>query len=219
MRNSSRKKIYLLSSMLILISITLCACSYLEGCFRGPVTKKPVIYLYPEKEMEISVKLKYNGKLTSTYPKYEDGWLVRATPQGILKNTKDEREYSYLFWEGIPKSTSWDLSSGFVVKGEDSGEFLYDKLKTLGLNERESNDFITYWLPRLEHNKYNLITFQSEAYEKLAKLNIEPEPKSFIRVFMVFKPLSKPIKIEAQQLHSVERNGYTVVEWGGTELK
>ena len=31
----------------------------------------------------------------------------------------------------------------------------------LGLNENESEEFIIYWLPKLEANKYNLIRFQT----------------------------------------------------------
>ena len=35
--------------------------------------RKPVIYLYPEETKEVSVTLDFNGKLSSTYPAYENG--------------------------------------------------------------------------------------------------------------------------------------------------
>ena len=35
---------------------------------------------------------------------------------------------------------------------------------------------------------------------------------------MQFKGLVFPIKVEEQKLEKVERTGYTIVEWGGTEL-
>jgi len=41
---------------------------------------KPAIYLYPEKEMDLSVKFKVNGSLTFSYPKYLSGWNVTAYP-------------------------------------------------------------------------------------------------------------------------------------------
>ena len=47
------------------------------------VAKKPVIYLYPEQEQEVSVRLEYDGELTCTYPEYNDGWTVTAEPDGI----------------------------------------------------------------------------------------------------------------------------------------
>ena len=50
---------------------------------------------------------------------------------------------------------------GFIVKGEDTAKFLEEKLEILGLNEREAEEFIIYWLPKLEANKYNYIRFAS----------------------------------------------------------
>jgi hypothetical protein len=45
---------------------------------------KPVIYLYPQETTEIRVKLDYDGILTCTYPRYENGWTVTAQPDGTL---------------------------------------------------------------------------------------------------------------------------------------
>lgn len=49
-------------------------------------------------------------------------------------------------------------------------------------------------------------------------LSINPEPDTLIRIMMEFKGLRKPIDIEPQVLEKTERVGYTVVEWGETEL-
>lgn len=130
-------------------------------------------------------------------------------------NLADGKEYSYLFWEG-KDNTKYDFSKGFVVKGEDTKEFLQEKLSYLGLLPHEYNEFIVYWLPKMQDNKYNLITFQGEAYTENAALTISPQPDSILRVFMAYKPLKKNIDIEEQELSSFERKGFTVVEWGGT---
>ena len=45
---------------------------------------KPVIYLYPEEETNVTVKLDYNGELTCTYPKSDGTWRVTAKPDGTL---------------------------------------------------------------------------------------------------------------------------------------
>ncbi|MBR3269031.1 MAG: hypothetical protein IKI58_09985 [Oscillospiraceae bacterium] len=71
----------------------------------------------------------------------------------------------------------------------------------------------------MEHNAYNLITFQSDAYTESAKLNISPAPDSICRIFMAYIPLEESVEIEPQQLSNFERKGFTVVEWGGMELK
>ena len=106
-----------------------------------------------------------------------------------------------------------------MVKGEDTEKFLQEKLAYMGLTPREYNEFIVYWLPLMQDNEYNLIAFQGETYTDNAKLEITPSPDSILRVFMTFKPLDKPIEIEEQQLTAFERQGFTVVEWGGAELR
>ena len=178
---------------------------------------KPVIYLYPQEDMKVSVKLDYQGKLTTTYPAYEDGWQVIARPDGTLTDEKPGREYYCLFWEGVSEA-DYDFSEGFVVPGQETAEFLEDALAKLGLTEREANEFLIYWLPRMEGNDYNLISFQREAYTENARLQITPEPDSVLRVFMAWKALEEPVEIMSQELHGVERDGFTVVEWGGAEV-
>ena len=50
-------------------------------------------------------------------------------------------------------------------------------------------------------------------------LEISSDPDSVIRVIMTFKGLDAPINVKEQKLTPAERTGFTVVEWGGTELK
>lgn len=178
---------------------------------------KPLIYLYPQKEMPVDVHLDFNGKLIATYPDYRNGWSVIARPDGTLINKADGREYSYLFWEWL-YSHDWDLSTGFVVRGEDTVAFLQDKLSKLGLTPREYNEFIVYWYPLMKDNPYNLIHFAGTEYTDTAKLTITPTPDALLRVFMVYKPLSEKREIPEQVLPSFERTGFTVVEWGGTKI-
>lgn len=205
-----------LKSLIMVLSFILIL---LTGCGGDSTkTKKPVIYLYPTSEQIVNVKLEYKGKLTCTYPEYKDGWKVKAKPDGTLTNLADNREYSYLYWEGI-SNNKWDMSKGFVVKGNETEKFLKQKLEYLGLTPKEYNEFIVYWLPLMKDNKYNLITFAEKDYEDIAQLKIAPKPNSILRVMMVFKPLTKSINIEKQELKPFVRKGFTVVEWGGTELK
>ena len=177
---------------------------------------KPVIYLYPEEETGVSVKLDYEGELTVTYPAYEDGWNVTAYPDGTILDAEGN-EYSYLFWEGV-SDTEYDFSKGFCVAGEDTADFLRETLAEIGLTPEEYNEFIVYWLPQMQGNAYNLISFQQERYTQTAKLEITPAPDSMLRVFMAWKPLEQPQEIEAQEFASFRREGFTVVEWGGTEV-
>ena len=85
----------------------------------------------------------------------------------------------------------------------------------MGLTQKEYNEFIVYWAPRMQENKYNLISFQTENYEQSAPLHINPAPDSMLRVYMAYKPLTNPIDIEPQTFKPFERTGFSVVEWGG----
>lgn len=189
----------------------------LAGCetsLAGQDTEaKPVIYLYPEEETKVSVTLDYDGTLTATWPAYEDGWQVTAQPDGTLYDAAGN-EYSYLFWEG-ESDTVYDFSQGFCVAGADTAAFLRDTLAEIGLTPREYNEFIVYWLPQMQDNAYNLISFQSERYAETAKLDITPAPDSMLRVFMAWRPLDQPQQIEPQTFEPFVRDGFTVVEWGG----
>ena len=179
---------------------------------------KPIIYIYPEEETEVKIKVKNPEKLTCTYPKYEDGWNVLAKPNGDLIDLKTNRKLYALYWEGI-NTTKANLKEGFIVEGENVAKFLEEKLEILGLNEREAEEFIVYWLPLMEKNKYNYIRFETmKEIEDNMQLEIMPKPETLIRINMEFKGLRKPLDIQMQQLEKVERKGYTVVEWGGTKL-
>ena len=205
--------------LLCLLLALLCLGLTLTGCDpwpdEGDTAAKPVIYLYPEEETEVSVKLDYGGDLTVTYPAYNGGWTVTAAPDGTLTDTEG-KQYNYLFWEGV-SDTDYDFSRGFCVKGEDTAAFLEQALAELGLTTREANEFIVYWLPQMQDNPYNLIAFQSEVYENHAKLTIEPEPDTLIRVFMAWQPLDSYIELPMQELSAPEREGFTVIEWGGSK--
>ena len=180
------------------------------------VCYKPVIYLYPETETEVSVKLFLDGELTCTYPSYDGGWKVTAAPDGTLTDAKGQT-YSYLYWEG-KTGTAWDMTEGFCVRGEDTAAFLEEALEQLGLTRREANEFIVYWLPLMQENPYNLISFQTDLYTNAAKLDISPVPDTVIRVFMAWQASESYVPMEAQHLSAPERTGFTVVEWGGTEI-
>ena len=188
----------------------------------NPETAKPVIYLYPEQETKVNVQLTFNGTLTSTYPTLPpEGWSVTAQPDGTLTD-EEGRSYRYLFWEGVA-NVDWKQDSGFLVKAEDAREFLEQSLTQLGLNELEQNDFITYWLPKLEKNGESFVTFAAEQYTDNAVLTVTPQPDSVLRVQMLISKVDDSNraafqKLLEQELPRFEREGFVLVEWGGTDL-
>lgn len=185
------------------------------------IAKKPVIYLYPTEKTDIKLALDFNGKLQTTFPKYIDNWEVIAYPNGQIFDKKTQRFYSSLFWDGtldFPKE-HYDYKNGFVIPRNQLVNFLIEKLEFIGLNTSETNDFIQYWLPILEKNELNFIHFYvNSEYEIFSKNKIEPKPETSIRLFMEFYGLEKPINLPEQKLIKTERKGFTLVEWGGSDV-
>jgi len=180
------------------------------------VAYKPIIYLYPEEETNITIKLGNPHLLTTTYPKYNDSWNVTAYPDGTIKY--NNREYYSLFWEGKNHPAKIE-EDGFIVEGKDTEKFLEEKLNILGLTDKEANEFIIYWLPKLENNKYNYIRFETlEEINNYMPLDINPKPETIIRVQMDYKLLDKKIKVKEQKLIKQERKGYSLIEWGGSQI-
>lgn len=140
---------------------------------------------------------------------------------GYITDLQTGRDYDYLFWDG-----DCDVPVGFnnsiCVRGSDTAQFLETYLEAAGLTYSEIDDFISFWLPRMEDNPYNLISFPTEEYEEMAELTVDPAPDTMIRVYMIFMPLDDEIEIpEEQQLvmpEQTERDGFVVVEWGGSEV-
>jgi hypothetical protein len=187
-----------------------------------PVAEKPVIYLYPTKTKKVNIKVNPTGDFTFTYPKYPtNGWSVLAHSDGKLE--QDNKVYNYLFWEAtMPNKSEINMNEGFIVNSDTVVQFLENSLTTVGLNSIEQADFITYWGPRLQQNKLNVIHFEfNEGYDKhISKMEITPKPESLIRIFMVFKSCNGLAEnlINPQHIPTYVRKGFTVVEWGGTQL-
>jgi hypothetical protein len=186
------------------------------------ICDKPVIYLYPQQTMKVDVQLEPKGKFLFTYPEYNKGWSVTADPDGSMQT--GNKTYNYLFWDGVVDMDvrKMDLHRSFEVRKENLVKFFEDKLAQMGLNAKETEDYITYWVPRMNANEVNIIHFIfNEEYDAYAKLKVTPQPDHLFRVFMIWQKGDEESTMEykGQDLPSFERGGFTVVEWGGAEVK
>lgn len=177
---------------------------------------KPVIYLYPEQQTEVSVKVRLQNGMTVSDPEYNDGWNVVARPDGSMVNKADGATYPYLFWEG--RGMYYETpEAGWMVQREGVPGFLKDKLGMMGLNETEIRDFMEFWVPLMQEKPWYFVTFAgTESMNSIAPLTISPKPDTVFRVLMDYEPLDAPREVrEPQRLPRVIRRGFTVVEWGG----
>ena len=190
--------------------------------------KKPVLYLYPTRTMDLSVSLDYEGTLTYTYPTPQaraDGsvtWQVTASPNGDITDATG-RHYPSLFWEG-EEPTTFAQDEGFIVDADAATGFLEEKLSVLGLDQREAAEFITFWGPRIAERGRALVTFATDEYARRAVYRFtdtssgaEIVPETFIRVYVVIGEVPQTPVPEQELVPAPARTGFTAVEWGGTE--
>ncbi len=180
---------------------------------------KPAIYLYPEKPTEINVKLNLDGKLTVSDPVYNptNGWNVLALPDGTIKQPLNMTEYPYLYYEAdlnnvnIPKE-------GWVVEKSNLKDQISKLLNQIGFNGKETDDFLSYWLPRLTEKPYYFITLLPEnVINEKEKLTFSSTPDTLIRTRFVFEGLDYPMSVAPlPNIPSHSRTGFTVTDWGGT---
>ena len=177
---------------------------------------KPILYLYPTEQTNVKITFEHPDLLKTTYPKYNKEWNVTVKEDGTITD-KDGRNYYALYWDEKQKNKV-DFKYGYYVTSNKAIKFLEQKLFEIGLTEREANEFIMYWLPKLENNKKSLVYFElTEEKEKYNKINIEPKPDSLLRLTIHIKKVNKETKIKEQKIKPFVRNGFTAVEWGGVE--
>lgn len=202
---------------------------------------KPVVYLYPEKDTKVSLSFLNPIKFTNVIPAYQNSWEVLAEPNGNLKDLKPEltdcksiknnhgseyayeactkNEYPYLYWSGNTQSIKYPTAvTGFIVKKENLNSFFNEKLSQMNFNQKEINDFKEYWVSYLSNKNsdyFRISFFQNNIVNEMFPINVNPMPKSTIRMFMDWDFASKDSSITEQKLISYPRTGFTLVEWGG----
>lgn len=190
--------------------------------------EKPVIYVYGEEGTVLSIELKPEGEMVFSYPEYKDGWNLSIAANGLLKLASGT-EVPYLFWEAssdnlISRMKGIDTPYDYWINADSSVSFLENTLDAFSLTSTERTDFITYWAPRMEKHAYLHVSFylDQNCTDLIGNLTVQPVPEEMRRVYMVFYPVS------AEQVNStgeyrypetLNRQGLTVVEWGGSEIK
>lgn len=175
---------------------------------------KPVIYLYPPSTTNVSVKLPPFINVTKSEPAYpSNGWNVVAHPDGSLSYA-DGKTYGSLYWEGT--GVVYDVpKEGFILKDGEVDARLTEILSEYGLNANESKEFRDFWVPKMTGAPYYRVSFLTNDWSNAAPLFVSPRPATSIRIFMDWQKLNAPMSINAPEIVTPSRNGFTLVEWGG----
>jgi hypothetical protein len=181
---------------------------------------KPVIYFYTNKVINnVSVRLNIPGQVTDSIPLYPDsGWNnLTVIPGGTIEYQNNK--YSELYYEtSVTKHII--PTTGYVISTANLNTKLDELITKLGLIPAEKQEFLAYWLPKL--NELNtpyvfvgILTPQQK--ESVDGILVSPQPDTTIEFLTYFKGLTLPYFPTPPVLPQVpQRKGFTMVEWGGS---
>ncbi len=182
----------------------------------GPILKKPNIYLYPESDLYLSVRIRFplGGEITQSDPEYYGGWDIFVDTEGMINH-----QYSYLFYEcDIPDV--FQRTEGWIIEQNDLTEFFQSNMEEYGFIEEEIQDFLEYWIPILDAKSYYEIFPQSkEILDQVVRLEFSHQPESILRLSYLINGTDKPgSSLKTPDTIRFTRRGFSVVEWGGIVL-
>lgn len=188
---------------------------------------KPIIYLYPQVPTIVNVEVIVPGEFLVSIPQIESGLVSPEQSIGGWKSILAMPSGNFYYQKGFYKELFYEATvtpieppnHGIIVQTKDLKFELKKVVEKLGLKGQETNDFLEFWVPKLESldSKYMLISFFDSAQkQQIDKVIISPKPDTFIEFIMYFKPLNELVKIDSIKYpNAPERLGFTAVEWGG----
>ncbi len=173
---------------------------------------KPNIYIYPEENIQLKVTVDFplGGEIVNSIPSYNEVWKISVDTSGMIND-----EYTYLFYESRQPDI-WQNKEGWTVEAGELKLFFRENMKAYGFEGGEIEDFIEYWIPKLNVYKYYSIYPQTiDLIEDVIRLNFSKEPDFFLRLFYLVEG-SDIIQdsITEPEIKTFTRKGYFVTEWG-----
>ena len=146
--------------------------------------RKPNIYIYPEQNIQLNLELSFpiGGRILVSIPDYGDGWNVSVDTNGLINDS-----YSYLFYESYQPDI-WQRDNGWIVEKTELESFFRENMINYGFDGQEIEDFIEYWIPRLDRFSYYSIFPQTkELINEAIEFSFSIEPDNILRLFYVIK--------------------------------
>jgi hypothetical protein len=176
------------------------------------VVRKPNIYLYPEEttELDVNIVFPHGGRVIASDPEYGDGWRVTVEPNGII-----DGQYEFLFYESLQPDYG-QYEAGWVVAQDQLEDFFRNNMALTGFNQKEIDDFIEYWIPRLtEYPYYAIYPQYNDELEEMIKLEFSEQPANLIRLIYSVRGLETGnLTLDEAVIPAFNRDGFTVAEWG-----
>lgn len=178
---------------------------------------KPNVYIYPESAMDVTVSFDVPQWLTKSNPDYSGSWQVSAAPDGTL-TADDGSTYGYLFYESETRPYYFQKEEGWMISADTRAEQFGEILRSYGFNETEICDFLDFWTTRLpEGTDVMMYPQPGERVDLAMPMRVSPAPEHLFRLWFTFEPFEEQ-EVREPVIEPMERDGYTVTEWGGVIL-
>lgn len=92
---------------------------------------------------------------------------------------------------------------------------LWTESEDYGFNDRETRDFLDFWIPLLtDAPNYQIFLQYTEMVNQVIKLRISPRPEKVLRLHYVIVQAEDNIVLLQSGIPAVERHGFCVTECG-----
>lgn len=213
MKTINLLKLPILLVIYLMFSISFQSCKPDDDeCDNDNMVYKPNIYIYPNEKIDLSLKIYFpiGGEIVTSIPEYGKGWEIKVDTNGLINNT-----YSYLFYESTQPDV-WQRQYGWIIKTDELESFFRKNMNDYGFKNNEIDDFIEYWIPRLNDYPYYTIYPQTKnLINSVITLDFSKQPDNLLRLFYVVKGNNQiQDKLIEPTIANFERTGYFVTEWG-----
>ena len=184
----------------------------IPGVDDGVDILKPNIYIYSDEPVWLTVAFDRPELLTVSIPEYKEGWTVRTEKDGKL--TGYSEEYDFLFYESRSQVGWFQTEEGFLLTADNRAEQMEAILDLYGFNEKEKADFIEFWDEKLDADTtYAAYPQDTACLDEVMPVRFSEEPDHVFRLWFGFEECE--IAPSLPEIEEIERDGLTVVEWGG----
>ena len=178
---------------------------------------KPNIYIYSDRQRQVTVRFDKPQLLTTTIPDYSGLWQVETGEEGTLYDAAGN-SYGFLFYESVTRPELFQTQEGFFIPAGDREAAYRQILGAYGFNETEISDFVEFWTRKLpEGVDYFMYPQLTDTVDAAMPVTISPAPEVLERIWFVFETADGR-ELPAPQVTPIRREDYTVVEWGGIIL-
>lgn len=181
---------------------------------------KPNLYLYPEADTPMSVRVLHTDRqqLVATAPEHGAGWRGIAHPDGTWTDTRpgaSPEPWPFLFYEvslAPWQSRSLQRAEGWCLPEAGAAEAMAELLGDYGFNARERDDFVDAWVHDLPPSHTGYAVYPQLQVAHAAGLELS-EALPVDRLWLVVEEGNGCLLPEPAVV-PFERSGPHGVEWG-----